>query len=949
MEPRLRIETGRHNGRVMAADISADGTLLLTASDDKTARLWLLPALRPLGVLRPPVGKGPDGNLNAAALRPDGSLAAVAGYTSSGAPPAVHVFDVARRRVVAQFEVAARHGRSVFGLRFAADGALLLLATECDGVIAHETAGWTEVGRDADFAGRAIGFSAEHRGHIAVTAEDGRLRLYAVADMAKRFHPRQAVATCAGRQGERVQFSPDGKSLAVGFEDGGVELRDGATLALHRLLGLDGLLHNPCLNAVAWLPDGAIAAAGHSCLAENRWTVLRWDAAGAGPRREAIDRPLGSNITALAALPGGDLLAITRLGELAVHAADGTLRAAVRPLCADLRADHDSDEPMRTLFRASWDGSLVAWSTAAAWQAQRFDAQTLQRTDATEVAGLAGWSERAAGVQVLGFRRDDAPTLVRADNTRLPLDISGSILNGVDARGMHVLCGSSGYNLLRYRLPEGTLERAVPTPDQAVRVVQSGNGRIAVAALLDGTIRWYRLPDLAELLAVFVTEEDPPRTVAFTPSGYFAASLGAEELIGWQVGHGKGVAEDFFPASDFRDRFHRPDVVKRVVAFGDEAAALRAADEARGGSPSVPAATQRATMLDDARPQITLLVPREGALLPADGAVVLALEVRETAGRPALELPVRVDGGVASAEPLWDKLPLAPPFPGATATLQLLRVRLGPQPREEAVLEVRALDADFNPSAPARVTLMRPPALRAAAGAPKPRLLAVLAGVSLYDDKELRPPVRFAADNADRVARTLAAQRGPLYSEVDSRPLRDPDRAALLAELEWLEEANGDDTVLLFLSGHGHTRRDGTYFFLTREATPERPELGFSSADLRGALGKVQARRLVLLDTCYAGDVNQDGFANWMYSDGVVVFGATIGNRRAVELPEHKAGAFTYALCEILREPERPLGCSQLWPALKRRVLALTDNKQEVAFHPPRGGADLTLLAGKPE
>ena len=48
------------------------------------------------------------------------------------------------------------------------------------------------------------------------------------------------------------------------------------------------------------------------------------------PRREAIDRPLGSNITALAALPGGDLLAITRLGELAVHAADGTLRAAVR-------------------------------------------------------------------------------------------------------------------------------------------------------------------------------------------------------------------------------------------------------------------------------------------------------------------------------------------------------------------------------------------------------------------------------------------------------------------------------------------------------------------------------------------------------------------------------------------------------------------------------------------
>ena len=66
----------------------------------------------------------------------------------------------------------------------------------------------------------------------------------------------------------------------------------------------------------------------------------------------------------------------------------------------------------------------------------------------------------------------------------------------------------------------------------------SADGRFIVAALGDGTIRWFRASDGTELLAFFV--HVPDKTwIAWTPSGYYAASPGGEDLIGWHV-NGKG-------------------------------------------------------------------------------------------------------------------------------------------------------------------------------------------------------------------------------------------------------------------------------------------------------------------------------------------------------------------------------------------------------------------------
>ena len=68
----------------------------------------------------------------------------------------------------------------------------------------------------------------------------------------------------------------------------------------------------------------------------------------------------------------------------------------------------------------------------------------------------------------------------------------------------------------------------------------------------------------AELLAFFV-EPQSRKWVAWTPTGYYMASAGGEDLIGWHVNRGWAQKADFFPASQFRAEYNRPDIVKLVL------------------------------------------------------------------------------------------------------------------------------------------------------------------------------------------------------------------------------------------------------------------------------------------------------------------------------------------------------------------------------------------------
>ena len=101
-----------------------------------------------------------------------------------------------------------------------------------------------------------------------------------------------------------------------------------------------------------------------------------------------------------------------------------------------------------------------------------------------------------------------------------------------------------------------------PTASVAWAVNIAGDGRLIVAAYLDGTIRWHRTVDGVELLA-FMPLADRSNWVAWTPEGFYAATKGAQGVLRWHVNRGWAPA-DSVPIENIPGSY-RPEVLPLVL------------------------------------------------------------------------------------------------------------------------------------------------------------------------------------------------------------------------------------------------------------------------------------------------------------------------------------------------------------------------------------------------
>ncbi len=70
-----------HSAPINQVAVDANNRFLITASDDKSIRLWELSTGRHLKTLTPPSGPGDLGKINALAVSPDAKRLAITGYT----------------------------------------------------------------------------------------------------------------------------------------------------------------------------------------------------------------------------------------------------------------------------------------------------------------------------------------------------------------------------------------------------------------------------------------------------------------------------------------------------------------------------------------------------------------------------------------------------------------------------------------------------------------------------------------------------------------------------------------------------------------------------------------------------------------------------------------------------------------------------------------------------
>ena len=917
-EPILRIETGMHTARTLRVDSDAAGRRLITASIDGTARIWDATTGEGIATLRLPRGAGRAGDAYAAALSPDGTRAAVAGWTRyDGEAISLFVFDTATGEMLHRLPVM---GNVVHEMAFSPDGRLLALGGHgTSGVVVLDTGDWSVAARLTGIGGTVHGLGWDEAGWLAVASWDGFLALYA-PDLS--LSARTALGPDARPQS--LSFRPGAKELALGFSgEARLEIRDSRSLAWLEDQEVDA----PVI-AVGWSSDGERLLAGGNARGQTdagQWrnVVYTFDQDSWVWR---VDHPLlGDVILDIHALPGGDMVVLSSAQELVRLGPGG-----------EERWRHDSSLPSwrtadKSHFRLAPGGRGVGM-TPVGGQALHFDpvaGRLLEgRAPETWAEPTTGWSGATGGMVFTDWSGSMTPLLNDRPVAGLdPFERSLSVSVGVG--GDFAVLGGD-WHILGLEA-DGSQRWRIPLPGAAFAVNLADDGRTLVAALGDGTVRWYRAADGAELLALFV-HADRSRWVAWTPSGHYDAAPGGEEMIGWLVNRGVDQVPDFFPANVFRDRFYRPDVVALVLDVLDERAAVAQADAARARPAPTPA-----PLAEVLPPVLRIRAPERDAPVTGD-LVRLELDISTPDDAPLTEVSARVNGRLVP-EARKEGSAITLPLP-AIADTELF-VSLQPANRH-----------GFGPTVDLRLRRDEPAAAAPSARV-RPKLYVLAIGVSEYEDASLR--LNYAAKDAEDIAALFAAQTGPLYREVEVRLLTDAKASfmGVRAGLGWLRREMTDiDTALIFVAGHGVNDNNGDLFFLTHETELDAIyETAVEATMFTDTIQRLPGRVIYMMDTCHSGNLDfvRRGAArvdlnrhlqDLRAATGAVVFSSAMGSQYALESPLWGNGAFTLAVLEGLAgqadiDGDGTVTVSELHAWISNRVKALTDGAQTPVLRLP--------------
>ena len=532
-----------HRGVVYAAAFSPDGRRILTASDDRTARIWDAATGAPLAVLA-----GHGGPVYAAVFSPDGrrivtasedgtarlwdgatgaTLMVLAGH---GGPVHAAAFSPDGRRIVtasedrtarvwdaasgAQLAILSGHDGAVYDAAFAPDGRRIVTAS------GDKTARiWDAV------TGAQLSVLAGHTQTVAAAAfsPDGRRVVTASFDKTARIWDAASGAQLAILTGHddvvyAAAFSPDGRRIVTASFDKTARIWDAATGAqLAQLVG-----HAQTVRSAAFSPDG-----GRIVTASDDKTARVWDAAMAGQLSVLAGHAAGLGSAAFS--PDGRRI-VTASNDKTARLWDSATGAQLAVLAGHTdgleSAAFSADG--RRIVTASWDKTARIWDAA---------------TDA-QIAILSG---HLGAVTAASFSRDGRRIVTASwDKTARLWD------------------GATYAQLAVFRGHGGAVYAAAFSPD----------GRRIVTASDDKTARIWDAASGAQL-AILSGHGASVESAAFSPDGrrivtasddktarIWDAVSGAQLAV--LAGHGAGVESAAFS----------PDGRRIVTASGDKTARI---------------------------------------------------------------------------------------------------------------------------------------------------------------------------------------------------------------------------------------------------------------------------------------------------------------------------------------------------------------------------------------
>ena len=926
--PSLTLNTQMHTGMIRRIATDAQGKYLLTASDDKTAKLWDASTGELIRTYRIPIDKGNEGKLYACAISPDGAILALGGDTGYEwfQQESIYIFNTQTGAMIHRISGLPE---VILDLEFSPNGNYLAAALGgSSGIRIYATGNWSLTTALKGYERDSYNICFDRTDRLATVCFDGKVRLYDAS-----FNLIAQTDQLAGSQPFSIAFSPDGSKLAVGYYDSPVvEVLDGKNLRL--LYRPDNTGANSVdrrIETVSFSLDGTYLFGGGFYTKYNNgdwwWQIRFWRDAGKGSYTD-MDA-CRSGITDIKPLPDGEMLYGGSYPDF------GKIGGAGKKLYYKMAETNEYRVKNMSLYKTEFSGGTISFKPNGK-EAMRFSVTSKNLSAYASFAGEESYKDESGNLTITDWNDNTSPKLNGKNLSFLKqyeisecVDISKERNNIVLGTNWNVYCINNA----------GDQQWKIPIPGMACAVNITGNEKMVVVTFGDGTIRWFRMIDGRELLALFA-HPDNKRWVLWTPSGYYDCSAGAEDLIGWHINNGADREASYYPASKFRNTYYRPDVINNILETLDEDEALRLANLENNRKSQN---TDIAKMLP---PTVNITSPQYGQEVTSS-TITIKYTVQLPNNEPVVAVKAYIDG-----RPVETQKGFKPAGQQQEITVTI--------PEKDCKVSV-ITENKFGFSDPSIVSLV----WKGSANTEeilKPKLYLLSIGVSAYNNPDLR--LGLAAKDATDFAAAFSSQKGLLYSNVITKVLTDQQATKdnILDALDWIQhQTTSRDVAMLFISGHGMNDDAGMFYYLPVNAdinAIKRTCLMF--ADIKATTMSVAGKMLLFVDACHSGDVmgknstrksaDVTALVNDLSSaeNGVVVFTSSTGRQYSLENASWGNGAFTKALIEGIGGKADLFGkgkitVKSLDAYVADRVKELTTGKQSPTAIIPDGVPDFPI------
>ena len=844
-----------HSDAVDSVAFSPDGRFALTASNDRTARLWDRASGAEVRRLT-----GHSGAVESGVFSPDGRL-----VLTGSDDKTVRLWDITNGTEVRRF---VGHSDAVSEVAFSYDGRFVLSGSDDKTACLWDLASGAELRRLVGHTDkvRSVAFSPNGR-FVLTGSSDKTARLWDVTNGVETRHfvgHSDAVIS--------VAFSPDGRFVLTGSYDKTVRMWESATGAeLRRFAGRSDNVH-----AVAPSPDGRFLLTG-----SNDSTVHLWDSATGAEVRRFVGH--SAKVSAVAFSPNGrfvlsgsldktarlwDAAGGTELRRLAGHSDavnavafspdgrfaltgsnDKTARLWECATAAELRrfAGHAQavnsvafSPDGRYVLTGSSDKTARLWATATGAEVRRFAGDSGVTSAAFSPDGHSVLIGRTLTNQIVMQQVIGVPSKRLAELwdvvTGLPLpSLDGHLGSvtcvGFSPDGRSLLTGSMDETARLWDATSGReLRRFAGHSDFVDSAAFSSDGRWVLTTSEDGTTRLWDAAS-GKRLATLVSFREGGWAVV-DPEGRYDAS-DPDNSPGLHFVAGNDVIE----LRQLKQRFYTPGLLARFWR-GDKlpeiAGSLRDIKLVPGVEvqPPTPGSMEATVRLTN----------RTGGI----GKVIVKVNGREL---PTATRGVAPDPNAKSAE-------LKLNLEGATLAATGQNVIEVFAENGDGVIRSRGVIAAWE-CAPTKQT--------------QPKLFAIVAGVSTYDEASLN--LRYSAKDAvdfghalELAARGLFGKERTNVTVLASGGAQEPTKENIRQAFNRVaKEAHASDLLVVYFAGHGaaaSNERDQYYYFTKEARSTEidrdaglRAVSAVSSAELKEWLSQTNMplKQVVILDTCAAG------------------------------------------------------------------------------------------------